>query len=151
MAKFKIRQNSIPVSARTQRHAFHLLKMCLDSTAMCVSTHMCLWQTEQTQSVERTLYSRQALQTLSRQARQKAPLFMMRPSSARQRAQDRTPGLDSSGPQPDPERRAPLRLRACNSAFSLLKNTKNINFNDKYFTFLSRSNFQISGKKSYYQ
>ena len=82
---------------------------------------MCLWQTEQTQSVERTLYSLQALQTLRRQARQKAPLFMIRPNSARQRAQERPPGLDSSGPQPGPGRKAPLRLKACSSAFSLLE------------------------------
>jgi hypothetical protein len=84
-------------------------------------THMCLWQTEHTQSVDRTLYSRHALQTRSLHARQKAPLFMMRPSSARQRAQARPPGLDSSGPQPGPGLSAPLRLRACNSALSLLQ------------------------------
>jgi hypothetical protein len=81
---------------------------------------MCLWQTEHTQSVERTLYSRHALQTRSLQARQKAPLFIILPNSARQRAQVRLPGLVSSGPQAVPGRSAPLRLRACNSALSLL-------------------------------
>ena len=81
---------------------------------------MCLWQTEHTQSVDLTLYSRHALHTRSRQARQKAPLFIMRPSSARQRAHARPPELVSSAPQPGPGRRAPLRLNACSSALSLL-------------------------------
>jgi hypothetical protein len=81
---------------------------------------MCLWHTEHTQSVDLTLYSRHALHTRSLQARQKAPLFIIRPNSARQRAHARPPELVSSGPHPGPGRKAPLRLKACNSAFSLL-------------------------------
>ena len=52
-------------------------------------THRFLWQTLQIHSVPRTLYSLQFLQTLALHILQKAPRFMMRPSSARQRAQAR--------------------------------------------------------------
>ena len=79
-------------------------------------TYRFLWQTLQIHSVPRTLYSLQFLQTLARHILQKAPRFMMRPSSARQRAHARLgSGAHIMAPLEDPLT-APALVSGCEVA-----------------------------------